>query len=102
MQTWGSFGNGDTQFNNPVGITIGSSFVIIADTGNNRLMKYTRDGVFIAQLDTFGSASVEFNNVTGVALDSHGNVYSTDTNNHTVKVYQVWHSIYLPLVLRAL
>ncbi len=101
VKAWGSFGSGDTQFNNPVGITIGSNFVIIADTGNNRLMKYTRDGVFIAQLDTFGSASVEFNNVTGVALDSHGDVYSTDTNNHTVKVYKVWHSIYLPLVLRA-
>jgi DNA-binding beta-propeller fold protein YncE len=102
VQMWGSFGSGDTQFNNPVGITVDSNFVIIADTGNNRLMKYTRDGVFIAQLGTFGSASGQFNNVTGVALDGYGNIYATDTNNHTVRVYKEWqHSVYLPLMFRA-
>jgi DNA-binding beta-propeller fold protein YncE len=100
VRKWGSYGVGVTQFNGPVGITVGNGYATIADTGNSRLMKYTSGGVFVAQVGTRGSAPGQFNNVTGVAYDGKGNLLATDTQNHTVVIYEGVYLDWLPIVRR--
>jgi hypothetical protein len=48
--SWGTFGNGDLQFKNPAAIAVDAvdgegGTVYVADTGNNLIKRYTRNGV---------------------------------------------------------
>jgi DNA-binding beta-propeller fold protein YncE len=48
--TWGSTGSGAGQFTYPTGISVdGNGNVYVADTGNNRIQKFTSQGVFLTQ-----------------------------------------------------
>ncbi len=45
---WGSRGSADGQFNNPRGIAVDSDGnVYVADSGNNRIQKFSRFGTFL-------------------------------------------------------
>ena len=47
---WGSNGTGEGQFSGPHGIEVDADGnVYIADTGNNRVQKFTGNGVFLLQ-----------------------------------------------------
>ena len=49
LNAWGGKGSGEGQFNEPVGIAVGSDgTVYVADTGNHRIQLFTPDGEFIA------------------------------------------------------
>ena len=46
---WGTFGSGPGQFKQPAGVaTDGAGFVYVADTGNNRVQKFTTAGAFVS------------------------------------------------------
>ena len=50
---WGSNGVGQGQFSGPHGIEVdGDGNVYVADTGTNRVQTFTRDGIFLEQLET--------------------------------------------------
>ena len=64
----------------------------VADTANHLIRKITSAGevTTIAGTGTEGTtdgggAVAQFNNPKGVAVDSSGNVYVTDTGNHTIR-----------------
>lgn len=98
----GSAGSSDglgsaALFNNPWGITADAAGnLYVVDQGNNTIRKLTNNsGVYtvstIAGLagsagssDGLGSAAL-FNNPTGIAVDTLGNVYVSDTGNHTIR-----------------
>lgn len=91
------------NLNNPQGMTanLNSDVLYIADTGNNRILKYTgiKDSMISMGEPTLvatygdgtagtsdGSASTaRFNAPRGLALDSHGNLYVSDTGNHRIR-----------------
>jgi NHL repeat len=50
----------------------------VADPGNHRVQKFTKDGDFITKWDTIPWA---------IAADSLGYVYITDTSNHFVEKF---------------
>ncbi len=66
---WGSNGAGDGQFSGPHGIEVDTEGnVYVADTGNNRIQKFTSDGVFLIKWGSFGTAPGQFNHPHGIGI----------------------------------
>jgi DNA-binding beta-propeller fold protein YncE len=85
---WGSWGSGNGQFDWPSGVAVDSSGnVYVADTGNNRIQKFTSAGAFITQWGSYGSGNGQFDWPAGVAVDSTGNVYVADTLNIRIQKF---------------
>jgi hypothetical protein len=57
--------------------------------GNNRVVKYDKNGRFLKQVGTekAGHESNQFNLPHGIAADAQGNVYVSDRANHRLQVF---------------
>ncbi len=85
---WGSRGSGNGQLDNPCAIAVdGSGNVYVADTGNNRVQKFSSTGEYLTQWGTPGSGDGQFDNPCGIAVDASGNVYVGDTYNNRVQKF---------------
>src|SRR5438552_8179000 len=59
---WGSAGSGNGQFNAPWGVAVDAAGnVYVADTGNNRIQKFTGTGGFLTAWGSAGSGNGQFN-----------------------------------------
>ena len=86
--TWGSYGNGNGQFDWPFGVAVDSSGnVYVADPWNNLIQKFTSAGTFLTQWGGFGWGKGQFYYPEGVAVDSFGNVYVADTGNKLIQKF---------------
>ena len=85
--TIGTIGNGDGQFNFPVGIAIGGDVMYVSESGSNRIQKLTVTGEFLMKFGTQGSGNGQLSNPSGICLSSKGNVYVTEVNNGRVQVF---------------
>ena len=82
----GGMGAGNGQFNYPRGLNVTpSGNVLIADTNNDRIQKFSFSGVFLSIMGSKGEGQGEFREPCGIATDSTGNVYVADTANHRVQ-----------------
>jgi DNA-binding beta-propeller fold protein YncE len=85
---WGSNGSGDGQLNFPESVAIDSSGnVYIADSGNNRIQKFSSDGTFITKWGSLGNGTGQFHEPSGIAVDSSGNVYVADFSNDRIQKF---------------
>jgi hypothetical protein len=64
----------------------GNVFVADGFNGNNRIAKFTADGVFIASFGATGNGDNQLDSPRSIATDAMGNVYVADHNNHRVQV----------------
>jgi len=85
---WGSQGSADGQFKSPKGVAVDASGnIYVADTGNDRVQKFTDSGGFILKWGSEGSGDGQFDGPHDVAVDGAGNIYVTDYNNHRVQKF---------------
>ena len=71
---------------NGVGVASDGS-VYVTDIGDDRIQKFTSEGVFISQWGTGGSGDGEFRSPLGVAVASDGSVYVADTSNSRIQKF---------------
>lgn len=88
VSSFGSFGSGNGQLNDPEGIALDASGnIYVADTHNNRVQKFTSAGVYVSQFGSPGSGNGQFNAPVGIAFDSSGNIYVADVGNNRVQKF---------------
>lgn len=76
------------QMRSPWGIAIDShGDVYVADTGNQRVQKFDREGNYITQWGGFGNGEGQFNFPYGIAVDARGSVFVVDSGNTRVQQF---------------
>lgn len=77
LARWGTFGNtGDGQFRGPMGMASGAGGVLyVADSNNDRIQRFTRDGTFISEWGSTGTGPGQFVSPVDVAVAPSGDVY---------------------------
>ena len=84
-RAFGGPGTGPGQFRAPSGIAVDArGRVWVADTGNDRVQAFTRDGALVRVLAGRLKAP------EGVAVDAAGHVYVADTGNRRVVQFSWW------------
>lgn len=85
VSKFGSKGKGPGQLREPCSITTDMyDHILVADTGNNRIAVFDKDGKYI------GSFAGEFNLPRGVAVDHNGAVYVSDSANKRVQIFSTF------------
>jgi DNA-binding beta-propeller fold protein YncE len=82
----GGKGAGRGQFDVPRGIAADlAGNILVADTNNNRIQKFTPAGVYLNMFGALGQNAGELREPNGLAVDSKGNIYVADVGNHRVQ-----------------
>lgn len=91
--SFGQFGAGEGELNEPWGIAVDDEFVYVADTWNHRVQKFTLDGEFVSSFGVSGVAeSVQANpgfffGPRALALLANDQIAVTDTGNHRIQIF---------------
>jgi hypothetical protein len=88
----GVAGDGPDTFNQPTDVVVApNGTIFVADghreTGNNRIVKFSKDGKFIMTWGKKGSAPGEFNIPHALALDSKGRLFVADRGNNRIQIF---------------
>ena len=82
----GGKGSANAQFDSPTGMAVdGNGNVLVADTNNGRIEKFSPTGTFLTTLGSKGVGRGELAAPNGIAVDRTGNIYVADASNHRVK-----------------
>jgi len=72
----------------PLGIgTDAADNIYVADTGNNRIVKFDSNLDFLGKIGSTGSGNGQFSNPSGVAVDGSGNIYVADSSNNRIQKF---------------
>jgi DNA-binding beta-propeller fold protein YncE len=82
-------GESKEQFNKPADVAFGAAGeVYVADGyGNSRVVKFSKDGKYLAEWGKKGTGEGEFNLPHAVRTDDRGRVYVGDRENNRVQVF---------------
>jgi tripartite motif-containing protein 71 len=87
-RTIGSRGSNPALLRNPRGLIVdGAGNFWVADTGNDRLQKFSSQGSLLHVIGKSGSGEGEFRSPSGVAIGPKGTIYVADTGNKRVQVF---------------
>lgn len=88
IKIWGTHGSGNGQFDAPQGIATDTFYyVYVTDARNNRVQKFTSNGIYVSQWGTAGTGPGQFRWPEGIAVDSTDNIYVVDKNNHRIQKF---------------
>jgi len=79
LLSWGAFGSGAGQLNNPSGIFITSDTIHVIDKGNSRIVTFDKNGNFQKSWGNSGIESQSLKNPEDLAIDSLGISYVSDS-----------------------
>ncbi len=89
LLSWGSFGSGNGQFQNPSGILVDQKYVYISDTGNARIEKFDKNGNFVLTWGTYGEVPGMFHTPTSIAEDRNGNIFVLDSGTNKIQIFDL-------------
>jgi DNA-binding beta-propeller fold protein YncE len=83
----GGRGAGKGEFDSPTGIAVdGNGNILVADTSNGRIEKFSPSGTFLSTIGTKGSGHGQLGEPNGIAIDRSGNIYVAEVaSNHRVQ-----------------
>ncbi len=92
LGTPGVMGDDTSHFNAPSDVVVaknGDVFVADGhnDDGNNRVVKFTKDGEFIKAWGRTGYAPGEFRTLHAITIDSRGRVFVGDRSNNRIQIF---------------
>jgi len=95
LKIWGQYGQpipelpeSSSSFWGPRGIAVDSlGHVLVADTGNKRIVIFDSNGNYISEFGTGGFDPGQFDEPVGIAIGPDGTVYVTDTWNQRVQSF---------------
>jgi len=79
----GAAGSGNGQFNTPYDVAVSpdGQEITVSDSGNHRLQRFTKDGVFISAVGSQGSDFGHFNGPKGLSFAADGTLLVVDSGN---------------------
>jgi streptogramin lyase len=88
----GVAGDGPDTFNRPSGVAVAANGDIFVSDGhggdsNARIVRFSKDGKFIAAWGKKGKGPGEFDTLHGIALDSKGRVFVVDRGNNRIEIF---------------
>ena len=88
----GVAGDGEYEFNMPSDVLVApNGDIFVADghgsQGNNRIVKYNKDGEFIKTWGVKGAEKGEFRDPHALAMDSEGKLYVGDRGNSRIQIF---------------
>ncbi len=89
LGTAGVAGDGPDTFDGPTDIAIADNGDIFVSDGhgNNRMVKFSKDGTFIKAWGTGGPGPGEFNLPHSIAMDSQGRLFVGDRMNGRIQIF---------------
>ena len=90
VSQWGTSCTGDGEFYDPRGVAVASDgSVYVSDLLNDRIQKFTSEGVLVSKWGSEGWNDGQFGRPRGVAVASDGSVYVADGDNHRIQKFSV-------------
>ena len=90
INSFGSFGSEDGQFNEPFGVDVDEEGrIIVADSGNHRIQVFDNDGSFLRSFGSKGSFEGQLDEPRSVGVDRDGNIVICDYWNHRIQVMDI-------------
>jgi DNA-binding beta-propeller fold protein YncE len=83
----GGKGTGKGEFDSPTGIAVDANGnILVADTMNGRIEKFSPTGAFISAIGTKGTGHGQLAEPNGIAIDGTGNIYVAEVaHSHRVQ-----------------
>ncbi|HAO22533.1 MAG TPA: hypothetical protein DCQ37_19970, partial [Desulfobacteraceae bacterium] len=72
-----------------------SGNIYVADSGNDRIQKFSGSGKYISQFGTSGSDDGQFSYPYAIAIDISGNIYVADNGNDRIQKFSVSDAPYI-------
>ena len=92
LGTPGEQGGGNDHFTSPSDVAVApGGEIFVADghgeTGNNRIVKFAKDGTFVQAWGKSGWAPGEFHSIHAIAIDSRGRIFVGDRGNNRIQLF---------------
>ena len=92
LGTPGKAGAGTDSFNAPSDVVVadnGDIFVADghSDRGNNRVVKFSKDGTYLKEWGKTGYAPGEFRALHAIAMDADGRIFVGDRSNNRIQIF---------------